>query len=323
MSQLAPGGSECQCYALRAGLRGRRSPPGYRDGVSPNAFPDRYGSDVLSSPAAHHRRRPVARDVPVSRGLVVEEASTGFTGAVTRLEKIAGEIVIELEDGRGVLRSFPLGPGFMIDGSPVRLVRPVRTGPATPKRSASGSVYVEGAKARTARASRIWVEGKHDAELVQKVWGHDLRIEGIVVEMLDGADNLAERVEDFAPNPQRRLGILVDHLVPGSKETRIAQQVMGMRGARGNVLILGHPYVDVWQAVRPARVGLTEWPHVPKGTDIKHGTLAALGWPHEDQADVARGWQRILSTVRSYADVEPTLSGRIEELIDWVTVPQE
>ena len=39
-----------------------------------------------------------------------------------------------------------------------------------------------------------------------------------------------------------------------------------------------------------------------------------------DQADIAQGWQRILATVRSYADVEPSLSGRIEELIDFVTI---
>lgn len=286
-------------------------------------FPDRYGRDVLSAaPPSHHRRRPAAREEPARRGLVVEEAATGFTGAVMRVEKTAGELVVELEDRRGVIRSFPLGPGFMIDGKPVVLTRAPAAAPASaaPKRSASGSVYVEGARARTARASRIWVEGKHDAELVQKVWGHDLRIEGVVVELLDGADNLVERVREFGPSPTRRIGVLVDHLVPGSKETRIAQEALRQKGAAGNVIVLGHPYVDVWQAVKPARVGLRAWPHVPRGTDIKVGTLAALGWPHEDQADVAQGWQRILATVRSYADVEPTLSGRIEELIDFVTV---
>lgn len=290
----------------------------------PADFPDRYGRDVLSSgPPAHHRRRPVAREVPARRDLVVEEASTGFTGAITRVEKIAGELVVELEDARRVRRTFPLGPGFMIDGQPVVLHRPTAAAAATApvrRRSASGSVYVDGATARTARASRIWVEGTHDAELVQKVWGHDLRIEGIVVEQLEGADNLAERVREFAPSPGRRLGILVDHLVAGSKESRIAAEVMALPGARGNVTVLGHPYVDVWQAIKPARVGLERWPHVPKGTDIKRGTLAALGWPHADMADVGLGWKRILATVRSYADVEPTLSGRIEELIDFVTV---
>src|SRR5699024_2647510 len=81
-------------------------------------------------------RRPAAREVPAQRDLVVEDASTGFTGAVTRVEKTAGKLVVELEDGRGRLRSFPLGPGFMIDGKPVVLTRPAaRQQPSGTKRS--------------------------------------------------------------------------------------------------------------------------------------------------------------------------------------------
>ena len=67
--------------------------------------------------------------------------------------------------------------------------------------------------------SRIWVEGIHDAELIEKVWGADLRAEGVVVEQLEGADDLAERVRGFRPGDRRRLGILLDHLVDGSKES--------------------------------------------------------------------------------------------------------
>ena len=33
------------------------------------------------------------------------------------------------------------------------------------------------------------------------------------------------------------------------------------------------------------------------------------------------GWKRILGTVRTYRDLEPALLGRVEELIDFVTVP--
>ncbi len=289
---------------------------------------DRYGHDVLSGTGdAFHPKHPASRDVPAERGLVVEDVQTGWVGAITRVEKSGGIHIVELEDRHGRLRTFRLGPGFLIDGKPVRLVPPTKAGPtaarqpSAPKRSASGSTYVEGARARVARGSRIWVEGKHDAELVEKVWGHDLRIEGVAVEMLDGADHLLERVRAFNPAPGRKLGILVDHLVPGSKETRIAESVMREKGVAGNVLILGHPYVDVWQAVKPARVGLEKWPHIPKGTDIKVGSLRALGLPAESQADIAEGWQKILGRVRSYADVEPTLSGRIEELIDFVTAP--
>ena len=191
----------------------------------------------------------------------------------------------------------------------------------TSSRTASGSRAVAGQRARVARGSRIWVEGKHDAELVEKVWGDDLRVEGVVVELLDGVDNLADALADFGPTPQHRVGVLVDHLVPGSKEQRIADAALRAVPA-GTVLVLGHPYVDVWQAVKPARVGLDAWPVIERGTEWKRGILRELGWPAASQADVARAWQRILGTVRTYADLEPSLLGRVEELIDFVTAPQ-
>lgn len=284
---------------------------------------DRYGSDVLGGPAAaHHRTRPVSRPQAAERGLVVEEVQSGWVGAVVRVEKSGGMHVVVLEDRRGRTRSFPLGPGFWVDGSPVELTPPVTSrAPVAPGRTASGSRAVVGQRARVARGSRIWVEGKHDAELVEKVWGDDLRVEGVVVELLEGVDNLADALADFAPTPQRRVGVLVDHLVPGSKEQRIADAALRTVPG-GTVLVLGHPYVDVWQAVKPARVGLDRWPVIERGTEWKRGILRELGWPAASQADVARAWQRILGTVRSYADLEPSLLGRVEELIDFVTAPQ-
>jgi hypothetical protein len=284
---------------------------------------DRYGADVLSSatPApVPHRRRPVSRPQAAERGLVVEDVETGWVGAVVRVEKSGGMHIVVLEDRAGRTRTFPLGPGFWVDGEPVELTAPVTTrAPAAPTRTASGSRAVADVRARVARGSRIWVEGKHDAELVEKVWGDDLRIEGVVVELLDGVDNLAEALKDFSPTAERKVGVLVDHLVPGSKETRLVAEAL--RGVRpGTVKVLGHPYVDVWQAVRPERVGLTTWPVIERGTEWKRGILRELGWPAAEQADVARGWQRILGTVRTYADLEPSLLGRVEELIDFVTV---
>ena len=280
---------------------------------------DSWGAQNLSE-----RRRRHVKQVPqaeAATGTVVEERESGWVGAVVGVEAAGGLKVVRLEDRHGRIRSFPLGFGFLIEGESVELTAPTRgKAPSGPKRTASGSFAVSDAPARTARASRIWVEGTHDAELVEKVWGHDLRLEGIVVEPLHGADDLAAAVTDFQPGPQRRLGVLLDHLVPGSKESRIAAETMRQPGARGNLLILGHPYVDVWQAVQPQRVGLSAWPQIPRGTDIKVGTLAALGWPHADQRDIAHGWKRILSQVRSYADLEPSLLGRVEELIDFVTV---
>jgi Protein of unknown function (DUF3097) len=283
---------------------------------------DRYGTDVLSAGAtgAHARRRPASTPTPAEPGLVVEEVTSGWVGAVVRVEKTGGMHVVVLEDRRGATRSFPLGPGFWVDGRPVELTAPPsrNAAPARPTRTASGSVAVHGARARVARGSRIWVEGRHDAELVEKVWGDDLRLEGVVVEPLHGVDDLAAAVREFAPDPGRRLGILVDHLVTGSKESRIAAEAVRAAPA-GTVRVLGHPYVDVWQAVRPERLGLAAWPTVRRGTEWKRGVLRQLGWPADDAADVARAWQRILGTVRTYADLEPSLLGRVEELIDFVT----
>ncbi len=284
---------------------------------------DRYGPDVLTGNSAHHRRRPVSRPQPAEHGLVVEDVTSGFVGAVVHVEKSGGQHVVVLEDRHGRTRTFTLGPGFSVDGEPVVLTQPVvAPAPAGPARTASGSRAVPGAPARVARGSRIWVEGKHDAELIEKVWGDDLRIEGVVVEPLDGADNLVGAVRAFAPGPTRRLGVLVDHLVPGSKESRIAAEAVHAAPA-GTVLVLGHPYVDVWQAVRPERLGLAAWPTVERGTEWKLGVLQALGWagagsPPDDGA-VRRAWARILGSVRTYADLDPALLGRVEELIDFVT----
>ncbi|MFV0253761.1 MAG: DUF3097 domain-containing protein [Beutenbergiaceae bacterium] len=277
---------------------------------------DRYGTDVLADDP-HAERRPRTIDVPAERGLVVEDVESGWTGAVVRVEKAGGDHIVELEDRCGRTRTFSLGAGFWVDGKPVRLVPPKgSTGPVAPARTASGSVAVRGARARVARASRIWVEGRHDAELVERVWGEDLRLEGVVVEMIDGVDNLLARLTEFGPGQRRRVGVLVDHLVPGSKESRVAQQAMDQHAG---VLVLGHPYVDVWQAVVPARVGLRAWPDIPRGSDIKVGTLRALGWPAASQADIAAGWKRILGRVRNYRDLSPALLGRVEELVDFVT----
>jgi hypothetical protein len=290
-------------------------------GGQPGSPADRYGSDVLSGGERSHRRQPTAQ-VAAEVGLVVEDVETGWVGAVVRTEKSGGIHLVVLEDRRGRVRAFPLGPGFWVDGRAVVLEppRPAAPVPASRLRSASGSVAVPHAKARVARASRILVEGKHDAELVEKVWGHDLRVEGVVVVPLHGVDDLAAAVADFEPGPGRRLGVLVDHLVSGSKEWHEAAAVAGrVPGAREHVLVVGHPFIDVWQAVRPHRLGIQAWPVVPKGQPWKEGVLSALGWPHAEQADVAEGWTRILAAVDSYADLEPALLGRVEELIDFVT----
>ena len=242
---------------------------------------------------------------------------TDFCGEIIAVDRDLHTVT--LEDRRNRRRTFPLGPGFLLEGRPVVLTAPVRRlAPPPPRRTASGSVAVNGARARVARQSRIYVEGRHDAELVEKVWGDDLRIEGVVVEYLGGVDDLATHLRDFEPGPGRRVGVLVDHLVPGSKESRIAEDI-GRSPIGRHVLITGHPFVDVWAAVKPARLGLTRWPDVPRDIEWKRGVCEHLGWPHRDQTDIARAWQHILSRVASYHDLEPALLGRVEELIDFVS----
>ncbi|MBB3604287.1 hypothetical protein FHT40_003965 [Mycolicibacterium sp. BK556] len=277
---------------------------------------DRYGADVLAN-NPHNSRKPRSTEQAVELGMVVEDPTSGFVGAVVGVE---GASRVELEDRNGRRRVFPLGPGFWFEGKPVILTAPRRAAPAAAQRTKSGSVKVVDARAKVALASRIYVEGRHDAELVEQVWGEDLRVEGVVVEYLGGVDDLAGIVESFRPGPGRRLGVLVDHLVAGSKEARIADTVR--RGPGGqHTLVVGHPYVDIWQAVKPERVGLKAWPSVPRNIEWKHGICDALGWPHREQADIARAWQRIRSTVRNWTDLEPELIGRVEELIDFVTSP--
>lgn len=267
-------------------------------------MPDRYPADVLAGDWRAARRRPVPR-VAAEAGLVVESSDGRFCGAVVAL----GKGTVTLEDRNGGRRVFPLAAaGFLLEGRPVTLVPPAPE-PSARARSASGSFAVPGLRARVARAGRIYVEGRHDAELVAAVWGHDLAVEGVVVEMLDGVDALPAAVDAFRPGPQRRLGVLVDHLVAGSKESRIVAAVRSP-----HVLVTGHPFVDIWQAVKPARLGLARWPDVPRPLPWKETVAAQLGAP-----DVPTAWRRIRAAVRNYTDLEPALLAPVERLIDFVT----
>jgi Protein of unknown function (DUF3097) len=270
-----------------------------------------YDQDVLA--AGRRRFEPPPRPrVPADPGLVVEDAAGEFCGAVVCCEKDA----VTLEDRHGRQRVFPLGLApFLLDGKPVTLVRPAAPGASggagrTAPRTASGSIAAPPSGAKVARASRIYVEGRHDAELVERIWGDDLRDVGVVVEYLGGIDDLPVIVDDFAPGPVRRLGVLVDHLVTGSKESRIAGRVRSP-----HVLIVGHPFIDVWAAVKPSVLGIGSWPQIPPGSPWKEGVLQSLGW----RPDTAAAWQRILGSVRSFADLEAEFLGRVEELIDFVT----
>lgn len=223
--------------------------------------------------------------------------------------------VIVLTDQWGEEHSFQASDGaFMQNGVRVAMREPAPERRVAPRFNASGSVDTGTSRARVARAGRIWVEGNHDAELIEKIWGDDLRHAAVVVEALHGADGLVDAVAGFAPSSTRRLGVLLDHLVEGSKESRIADSVRDI-----NVLISGHPYVDIWAAIKPATIGIAAWPDIPPGEAWKEGVIKRLG------LDVQSGyfWGRVLEAVESYRDVETPLVRAVEQLIDFVTAGDE
>lgn len=263
-----------------------------------------YG-DIFSKPSKSDY--PV---VPAKPGEVIEVLADGFVGAVVSYEKTYDGDFVRLEDRRGVERLFKMRPGaFLIEGNRVTLTRYI------PKqalaRSNSGSTKVANVQAKVAAPSRIWVEGIHDAAIVEKIWGHDLRVEGVVVEYLEGLDNLPAQLAEFQPGPGRRVGVLADHLVKGSKETRLTQSV------GPDVLVTGHPYIDIWAAVKPERLGMRAWPDVPYGEDWKTGVCRRLGW-----SDPQEGWNRVYNAVHTFKDIDSTLIGAVERLVDFVTTPE-
>ncbi|MDA8046798.1 MAG: DUF3097 family protein [Actinomycetota bacterium] len=271
---------------------------------------DRLGPGILSGPLdGEWRRGREYREVVAEVGLQVTHLGSRFTGRVVGFDQ--GAVVLR-SPNTGLERLFALHRGaFAVGRETVTLVRPAPARPSEPARTASGSIATGPTRARVARAGRVMVEGIHDAELVEKVWGDDLREEGVVVERLDGIDHLEAVIAEFGPGPDARLGVLVDHLVPGSKESRLAARMAGP-----DVMVQGTPYVDVWQAIRPAVVGLPAWPDIPPGRPWKEGICEVFGEPVP-----GRLWQRLLASVRSYADLEPSLVGAVESLIDFVTAP--
>lgn len=269
---------------------------------------DPYSGDILKGHARNVR--PTYPQLPAEPGLVVEVKANGYVGAVVGFERTYDGDFVRLEDRRGTERLFKLREGaFLHEGRPVTLTRHVPKQVAG--RSNSGSRRVDNVQAKVAAPSRIWVEGIHDAAIVEKVWGHDLRVEGVVVEYLEGLDNLPERLAEFQPEPGRRVGVLADHLVQGSKETRMTETV------GDHVLVTGHPYIDIWAAVKPERLGIRAWPEVPRGEDWKTGICRRLGW-----SDPKEGWHRVYNAVGSFRDLDSTLIGAVERLVDFVTTPE-
>jgi hypothetical protein len=320
---ITPAGVGCVVVARRIG-----SFAVMRDETRPETGPargsTRGASGTLAGPLDGPERLSSSYPAQEGRpGLRMVHRASGFAGT---LVTFGGDHVI-VRGPTGLERQLKNAPGdFLVDSRAVRLVpalptpEPAPAAPSVPDHlararvsttavTASGSRAVIGASARVARASRILVEGVHDAELVEKVWGDDLRVEGIVVERLDGLDHLDAVLAEIRPARDRRIGVLVDHLVPGSKEMRVAEAI-----SEPCVLVTGTPYVDVWEAIRPAVVGVDAWPVVPKGQPWKEGVCAALGVESPPEL-----WRRILGATTSWKHLEQPFIRAVEELIDFVT----
>src|SRR5918997_125627 len=240
---------------------------------------------ILSGPLdidGPRRRRPTYPTVEGRPGLEVLHRATGVEGTIVGFEH--GGVAIQ-DRNTGNRRLVRLDPGgFRVGNRSVTLVPPASARKARPaKRTASGSTAVRDQRARVARASRI---------------------------RLDGMDHLDRVVAEFRPGPGRRLGVLLDHLVDGTKEARVAAAVR-----HPHVLVTGTPYVDVWQAVRPKAAGIDAWPVVPMGESWKEGVISRLGV----RATPGEFWRSLLAKVSTFADLDPTLVGAVEELIDFVT----
>ncbi len=263
---------------------------------------DRWAeSDVLAAAAAEEAY-PV---LEVEHGMTLVHTASNTRGTVAGFSE--GDQVL-LVDRWGTKQLFrALDGAFTHDGRRVALRNPTRTTSRT--WTASGSIGMSDTRASIASPSRIWVEGLHDAELVEKVWGDDLRAAAVVVEPMHGADDLAAAIREFEPGPERRLGVLLDHLVPGSKESRLAASV-----DHPWVLVCGHPFVDVWAAVDPAVVGIERWPDIARGLPWKESVIAALGV----RAAPAEFWGGLLDRVGSYRDLSTPLVNAVEQLIDFV-----
>ena len=264
-----------------------------------------YGDIFTRKPAT-----PTYPTQPATLGEVVEVLADGYVGAIVSHEKTYDGDFIRLENNQGKTRLFKLRPGaFLVDGIRTTLTKPQPA--ARPQRSNSGSTRVVNAPQKSPPHPASGWKACTTLLLSKKIWGHDLRVEGVVVEYLEGLDNLPHRLAEFRPAQGRRVGVLADHLVAGSKETRLTDQV------GEHVFVTGHPYIDIWAAVKPERLGIRAWPEIPRGEDWKTGVCARLGW-----ANPQEGWNRVYRAVSTYKDIDSTLIGAVERLVDFVTTPE-
>ena len=272
---------------------------------------DRYaGRRAGGRPAAAPRRSPGSRPSPTWSSRTPRPASAARWCAARRRPAAC---TVTLEDRHGRHRVFPLGPGFLVDGRPVALVRAApaarggaapayglglgrrarRAGPGRPRRPdlrrgpARRRAGREGVGRRPARRGRR----RRAPRRHRRPAGRRARLRA------------------RAGPPARRA-----RRPPGARQ----QGVPAGRAGRcsPHVRVVGHPYVDVWQAVRPAAPrhrGLAGGParHAVEGGRLRRRSAGRSTRPPPGAASSARS--------RRTPTWSPSLLGRVEELIDFVT----
>ena len=272
---------------------------------------------------ARPRARPRRRDRRPTRGWSSRRSPP--TGAARSSPSSATSARVTLEDRRGKRRTFPLGPGFLLEGRPVILVAPVRAaGPA--------GAHADGVRARSpcpaprpgwpgpagsssrAGTTPSWSRRSGATTCGSRAWSWSTS---------SGVDDLAEHLRDFRPGPGapgRRARRPPRAGLQGEPDRRRRSRKSPGRQARAD----RRPPVHRHLAGGEARAGSASrrWPTVPRDIEWKKGVCQQLGWPHRDQADIARAWKHILGGVRVLRTTSsPRLLGRVEELIDFVTQP--
>ena len=269
-----------------AGLRGpyRRS-----DGVNVDQVltPTGWLGRTVGTMSPRHPRRvraaARAADLPPSPRRIGDGRRgprLGFCGDIVTITAEA----VTLRDRQGQHRQFRYKPGgFLIDGKPVTLVR---AGPRSQRRPA-GDQQRLGRRPPAGAAQRR--HGQPDlgrGQATTPSWSSTCGATtcaswGSSSSRCTASTTWSAWSAEFAPSPAapaRGAGRPPRRRLEGGAPRR---QVRGP-----DVLVTGHPFVDVWAGVRPQVIGLDAWPDVPRGVEWKEGMCDALGvsltdfWPH-------------------------------------------
>ena len=276
--------------------------------------PEHSGGGILAGPIDGPAR--TAAQYPhraAEPGIRVLHRASGFTGTLVALE---GDDVV-LRGHTGLERRYQNVPGtFAVEGTPTHLVSPRRArrrrAARSPKdvRTASGSRAVDGRAGPGRRAPAA--SGWRASTTPNSSSGCGATISASRASWSNGSTvptTWPPRCARSAPRATAASACCSTTSCPGARKP-------GWRRAIDDphVLVTGTPFVDVWEAVRPAAVGIRAWPVVPKGQNWKDGVCAALGVD-----DPRTMWRRILAAVSDWKQLEQPFVAAVEQLIDFVT----